>query len=140
MPTTPLLSNTMALTIPGAGIFRQDPAALVVAGAVQDVLKPKGVSFEGKIITEDLKIKSFRQKRNATVWRSRSDGKRCPGRGGALFDSVESVLSHLLFSIPGVKGVEFGAGFALADMREQPHDEFQIEKGKVLPKRITAAG
>ncbi|MBQ7499711.1 MAG: chorismate synthase [Clostridia bacterium] len=38
------------------------------------------------------------------------------GCGEPWFDSVESMLSHALFSIPAVKGVEFGAGFALADM------------------------
>jgi chorismate synthase len=32
--------------------------------------------------------------------------------GEPFFDSAESVISHLLFSIPGVKGVEFGDGFA----------------------------
>ena len=35
-----------------------------------------------------------------------------PTLGEPFFDSVESVISHLLFSIPGVKGVEFGDGFA----------------------------
>ncbi|MBQ9784617.1 MAG: chorismate synthase [Clostridia bacterium] len=39
------------------------------------------------------------------------------GVGEPWFDSVESVLSHALFSIPGIKGVEFGDGFALAEMR-----------------------
>lgn len=34
--------------------------------------------------------------------------------GEPFFDSVESVISHLLFSIPGVKGVEFGDGFECA--------------------------
>ena len=38
------------------------------------------------------------------------------GVGEPWFDSVESELSHILFSIGGVKGVEFGSGFALADM------------------------
>ena len=39
------------------------------------------------------------------------------GVGEPWFDTVEGVLSHALFSIPAVKGVEFGDGFALADMR-----------------------
>lgn len=34
------------------------------------------------------------------------------GLGEPFFDSVESLISHLLFSIPGVKGVEFGSGFS----------------------------
>ena len=39
------------------------------------------------------------------------------GLGDPFFDSLESTLSHLLFSIPGIKGVEFGAGFDFAEMR-----------------------
>lgn len=39
------------------------------------------------------------------------------GVGEPWFDTVEGVLSHALFSIPAVKGVEFGDGFALAKMR-----------------------
>ena len=38
------------------------------------------------------------------------------GVGEPWFDTLESVLSHMLFSIPAVKGVEFGDGFELADM------------------------
>ena len=38
------------------------------------------------------------------------------GVGEPWFDTVESVLSHALFSVPAVKGVSFGDGFALADM------------------------
>ena len=39
------------------------------------------------------------------------------GVGEPWFDTMESMLSHALFSIPAVKGVEFGDGFAMADMR-----------------------
>ena len=39
------------------------------------------------------------------------------GVGEPFFDSLESVLAHALFSIPAVKGVEFGDGFALAELR-----------------------
>lgn len=55
------------------------------------------------------------------------------GVGEPWFDTVESMLSHMLFSIPGVKGVEFGAGFALADMRgSKANDPLQIENGTVI--------
>lgn len=40
-----------------------------------------------------------------------------PGVGEPWFDSAEGVLSHLLFSVPGVKGVAFGGGFSAADIR-----------------------
>jgi len=39
------------------------------------------------------------------------------GWGEPVFDALESTLAHLLFAIPGVKAVEFGAGSALAGMR-----------------------
>lgn len=56
------------------------------------------------------------------------------GIGEPWFDTVESLLSHILFSVPAVKGVEFGDGFALADMRgSQANDEYRIdESGNVL--------
>jgi len=39
------------------------------------------------------------------------------GLGEPFFDSVESLISHLVFSIPGIKGIEFGSGFACARMK-----------------------
>lgn len=64
------------------------------------------------------------------------------GVGEPWFDSVESVLSHALFSIGGVKGVEFGAGFALADMLgSEANDALEIsESGKVVSKTNNNGG
>src|SRR5206468_6070621 len=42
--------------------------------------------------------------------------------GEPFFDSVESVLSHAVFSIPAVKGIEFGAGFKAASMYGSEHN------------------
>ena len=54
------------------------------------------------------------------------------GLGEPFFDSVESVLSHLLFSIPAVKGVEFGAGFGFADLRgSEANDPLTVKDGRV---------
>jgi len=55
------------------------------------------------------------------------------GVGEPWFDTFESMLSHILFSVPAVKGVEFGDGFALADMRgSQANDPMRYENGKVV--------
>ena len=63
------------------------------------------------------------------------------GLGSPFFDSVESVLSHLFFSIPAVKGVEFGGGFALAGMRgSEANDAFRMEKQRVVTATNHAGG
>ena len=57
------------------------------------------------------------------------------GVGEPFFDSVESTLSHILFSIPGIKGVEFGAGFGLASMYgSEANDDFCISDGHIATK------
>ena len=54
------------------------------------------------------------------------------GVGEPWFDTVEGMLSHALFSIPAVKGVEFGDGFALADMRGfEANDAFCAGDGRI---------
>ena len=55
------------------------------------------------------------------------------GIGEPFFDSVESEIAHLAFAIPAVKGIEFGAGFAFADLRgSQANDPFTMRDGKVV--------
>lgn len=50
------------------------------------------------------------------------------GLGEPFFDSVEAVVAHLMFSVPGVKGVEFGAGFGASRMRGSEHNDTIITK------------
>jgi len=45
------------------------------------------------------------------------------GLGEPFFDSVESVLSHIVFAIPAIKGIEFGSGFAAARMWCSEHND-----------------
>ena len=55
------------------------------------------------------------------------------GLGEPWFDSVEGLLSHALFGIPAVKGVEFGDGFSMSEMRgSQANDGFRMKNGKVI--------
>lgn len=45
------------------------------------------------------------------------------GLGEPFFDSVESIIAHLAFSIPAIKGIEFGSGFAAATMTGSAHND-----------------
>lgn len=50
------------------------------------------------------------------------------GLGEPWFDTVEGRLSHAIFSVPAVKGIEFGAGFAFAEMTgSRANDSFCVE-------------
>lgn len=63
------------------------------------------------------------------------------GVGEPFFDSVESVLSHVIFSIPGVRGVSFGEGFALAALRgSEANDAFEMRGGIAAPRGNNAGG
>lgn len=45
------------------------------------------------------------------------------GLGEPFFDSIEAVLSHMIFSIPAIKGIEFGSGFQAAKMKGSEHND-----------------
>ncbi len=58
------------------------------------------------------------------------------GVGEPWFDSVESLISHAVFSVPAVKGIEFGAGFGFADMRASvANDAWRMCRG--VPNSLT---
>jgi chorismate synthase len=46
-----------------------------------------------------------------------------PGYGEPFWDSVESMIAHAVFAIPGVRGIEFGDGFDAARMRGSEHND-----------------
>ncbi len=61
-----------------------------------------------------------------------------PGYGEPFWDSVESVLAHGIFSIPGVRGIEFGDGFSAAAMKGSEHNDPIGEDGR--PTKNGAGG
>lgn len=64
------------------------------------------------------------------------------GVGEPIFDTAEGLLAHALFGIPAVKGVQFGDGFALCDMRgSEANDALAAsESGAVTTKTNHAGG
>jgi chorismate synthase len=63
------------------------------------------------------------------------------GLGEPLFDNLDGDLAKALFSIPAVKGVEFGAGFAAARLKgSENNDPFIIKEGKISTATNNAGG
>ena len=63
------------------------------------------------------------------------------GVGEPMFDGLESVLASAIFAIPAVKGVEFGAGFGVADLfGSENNDDFIVEDGVVRTKTNNHGG
>jgi chorismate synthase len=63
------------------------------------------------------------------------------GVGEPFFGSVESALSAMMFSIPGVKGVEFGSGFASGGSRgSENNDPFIVRNKKIVTRTNNAGG
>jgi chorismate synthase len=63
------------------------------------------------------------------------------GIGNPFFDSVESTLAHLMFSVPAVKGIEFGRGFNISKMRgSEANDQYYFEDNKVKTKTNNNGG
>ncbi|MBC8546989.1 chorismate synthase [Clostridiaceae bacterium NSJ-31] len=57
------------------------------------------------------------------------------GVGTPMFDGLENSLSSILFGIPAVKGVEFGAGFDAAGLTgAENNDEFELQEGRVVTR------
>jgi len=63
------------------------------------------------------------------------------GVGEPWFDTMEGVIAHALFSVPGIKGVEFGDGFGIADMSgSEANDPFRYENGAVVTAKNSSGG
>lgn len=107
--------------------------ALVAAGVVAKKMLPESVRFSTalKAVGGETDPARFEEVIRAAQAEGDSVGgivECCiegvpTGWGEPFFDSVESLAAHLLFSIPAVKGVEFGAGFAVAERRGSENND-----------------
>jgi len=63
------------------------------------------------------------------------------GLGEPIFDSLDADIAKMLFNIPAVKGVEFGAGFRLASMRgSEANDQYAIRDGRIATLTNNSGG
>lgn len=63
------------------------------------------------------------------------------GLGEPIFDSLDSDIAKMLFNIPAVKGVEFGAGFQIASMKgSEANDQYAVRDAKIITLTNSAGG
>ena len=63
------------------------------------------------------------------------------GTGGPLWEGLESSIASIMYAVPGVKGVEFGAGFRMADMHgSDANDGIRIKDGKIAFESNNSGG
>ena len=110
--------------------FALDDAAALAAQAEALASKPEGFAVLDPAVEEPMKT---------AIRAAGADGDSVGGMletailglpagiGEPYFDSVESEIAHLAFSIPAVKGIEFGTGFGFAGMRgSEANDAFRM--------------
>ncbi len=54
------------------------------------------------------------------------------GLGEPMFDGVENVISHAVFAIPAIKGIEFGNGFGCADLKGSENNDSFVTDGEKI--------
>ena len=107
--------------------------ALVAAGVVAKKMLPEGVRFTTRLteiggcddpqrFDEVLRQAAAELDSVGGVVECRVQGVP-RGLGEPFFDSAESMIAHLLFAVPAVKGVEFGSGFAGARLRGSQNND-----------------
>lgn len=62
------------------------------------------------------------------------------GKGGPIFNSIESNISRAMFAIPAIKGIEFGAGFKASKMKGSEHNDPWIVKDRIVQTIKNDAG
>ncbi len=102
---------------------------LVAAGVIaKKIISPASVTAvlkeAGGISDIDAAVQKAIEENDSIGGIIECTGKNIPpGLGEPFFDSVESVISHIVFSIPAVKAIEFGAGFKSAKMKGSGHND-----------------
>jgi chorismate synthase len=108
--------------------------SLVIAGVIAKKITAPSL-YESTIISIggepewEKKLESAIEKGDSLGGVIECSVKNVPaGLGEPFFDSVESCIAHLVFAIPGIRGIEFGDGFKAASMWGSQHNDPIIHK------------
>lgn len=130
-------------------------AGWVVAGAIcRQELKARGIEVDARIVRiGEYEGDELTMGMKKEILDARSAGDSVGGTiecttsglpagvGGLMFGGLESRIAALFYAIPGVKGLEFGAGFRLAEMRGSvANDPIRISDGRIFTETNNSGG
>ena len=128
----------------GGGSFsgRMTAPLCVAGGLALQVLNARGIFIEGKLLTTEADITSAKASCDSIGGIVECTAAGVPGGiGDSMYGGLESRLAGILFGIPAVKGVEFGAGFRAASMKgSENNDAFYFENGQVKTRTNNCGG
>ena len=117
----------------GANSGRMTAAMCIAGGICLQELAKRGVSVETRLVScGDIEAAKAEGDSVGGVVECTVKGLR-PGVGGAMFDGIDGAIAFAVFGVPGVKGVEFGNGFAAAALKgSENNDPFAVRGGRVV--------
>lgn len=127
-------------------------APLCMAGGIaMQMLRRHGVTVSARAVR--IGGETDEERMRAAIAAARADGDSVggvvqaeisglpAGIGDPMFSGMENRIAQAVFGIPAVKGIEFGEGFAAAEMKgSENNDPYGIEDGKVMPLTNHAGG
>ena len=127
-------------------------APLCIAGAIAiQQLEKMGVTVSAKAVR--IGGETEPEKMEAAISAARADGDSVggiveaevrglpAGVGDPMFGGMENRIAQAVFGIPAVKGIEFGEGFAVAELKgSENNDPYLVEDGRVVPATNHAGG
>ena len=128
-------------------------APLCIAGGIAlQILERRGISVQARVLSIGG-VSGSEEAMLAEIEKAKAEGDsvggivECvaegvpAGLGDPMFDGMENRIASVLFGIPAVKGVEFGAGFAVAAMRgSENNDPFYMDGDAVKTRTNNAGG
>jgi chorismate synthase len=137
----------------GGGPFsgRMTAPLCIAGGIAKQLLAVRGVSVSAKPVR--IGGETDAEKMKAAILAAKAEGDSVGGIiecrvtglpvgvGDHMFQGMENRIAQAVFAIPAVKGIEFGAGFAAADMKgSENNDAYGIQAGKVRALTNNAGG
>ncbi|MBP5750829.1 MAG: chorismate synthase [Firmicutes bacterium] len=142
------------LDMAGGGPFSgRMTAPLCVAGGIAlQILARKGITIRAEVVSAGgvsgsadvmrAAVKAAKEEGDSVGGIVECTAEGVPaGIGGPLFGGLESRIAEIVYGIPAVKGVDFGAGFSVAYMAgSENNDPFEIQGGRVVTRTNNCGG